>query len=139
MLQLSRQSRRITAIIALVGMLFTQIAVASYVCSHAQSAPGAESTAPAAHVDMHRHFSGGEGEQADNAALCHAHCQPDSQSLDKPASPGISPFAAVALISTVSDAATVFSRKPVAVRVDQRFLVRVTAPPLSIRNCCFRI
>jgi hypothetical protein len=134
-MRLSRQPRLIAALVALISMLFMQLAVAAYACPSQQMGHVAESVSMPAQA--HDEMPGCEGADINASALCHAHCQPDTQSLDKPQSPDVSPFLALALVSTVID--TAFSYPPVSTHRDDRLLRRVISPPLSIRNCCFRI
>lgn len=133
----SRQSQVIAAFIALVSMLFVQLAVAAYACPSRQITQAAEDAAMMAQAGGHEHMADCEGMDADVSALCHAHCQPDTQSLDKPPLPDISPFVAIALVTTVID--FTFAIQPIAAPRDDLSLRRITAPPISIRNCCFRI
>ncbi len=84
-----------------------------------------------------QHMTGCEGEDDGTSGLCHAHCQPDTQSLDKPQLPDVSPFMALALVSTAIDSA--YALQPIVTQRDDQFLKRLTSPPLSIQNCCFRI
>lgn len=136
-MQLSRQSRLVAALVALISLLFMQLAVAAYACPSRQLAQAAELAAMAAQADVHRHMEDCDGADSDTSAICHAHCQPDVQSLDKPDLPDVSPFVAVALVSTVI--APAFSFQPVAARGADLFLRRITSPPLAIQHCCFRI
>ncbi len=136
-MQLSRQHRLIAALIALVSMLFVQLAVAAYACPSRQIAQVAELAATSAHADEHDHANGCEGVDGEKSALCHAHCQPDTQSLDKPQLPDVSPFVGLALVSTIVDPGALF--QPIVATRDDLFLSRITSPPLSIQNCCFRI
>ncbi|WP_168798663.1 hypothetical protein [Herbaspirillum sp. ST 5-3] len=136
-MQLSRQHRLVAAFIALTSMLFVQLAVAAYACPSRQIAQVAELAAMSAHVDEHEHMNGCEGADGEKSALCHAHCQPDSQSLDKPQLPDVSTFMALALVSTVFDSGALL--QPIIAPRADLFLSRITSPPLFIRNCCFRI
>jgi len=67
--------------------------------------------------------------------LCQAHCQAGQQSADK-----YQPPAPIALGASPADfslqvAIPVFSEAP----LQAPHLQRTTAPPVSIRNCCFRL
>lgn len=70
-------------------------------------------------------------------SLCHAQAQVGKQSLDKPALPDVQPFIAVALPLAFDASPPAYNL--IAALPDPFFLTRITAPPLSIRNCCFRI
>ena len=103
-----------------------QLAVAAYACPRMDSAPSASA-------------SGNPVEECDGNApapgLCQAHCQQGNQSVEKPQSPGVPPLPATGLSSPfpATDVATPF------LHLAPPFLARTTAPPLAIRNCCFRI
>ena len=131
-MRLSRQSRVFAAIVALVSVLFTQLAVASYLCPSAQIAQ-----ALAAAV-VHQQQSGCEvPDTAEKPTACHDLGQSRIQSLDKAELPNVAPFTATLLVQSVSHAEQpVQSILPLNASL---FLTRATAPPLSIRNCCFRI
>jgi hypothetical protein len=134
---LSRSSRIVAALIALFSMLFMQLAVASYACPALSAA--AERTAMAA-VDNadDQDMAGCEGRMdASQPGLCHAHSQATKQSLDKAELPHVQPFAAVGPALTLYSIAV--ADFPATVFPEPGSLTRTTAPPLSIRNCCFRI
>ena len=125
-----RRRRLFTVLFALVSLLFMQLAVASYAC------PGTGSTgAAAASSAMPCAESMPRDMDVSNPGLCQAHCQSDHQSADKyelpvlPAMPAIAPsYALDVAISAIPSAP-----------LQAPLLQRTTAPPLSVRNCCFRI
>lgn len=135
-----RLSRLTTAFIALLSILFMQLAVASYACpsvtvpvtgsiglaaAAAESAEWANQAMPGC-VDMDR----------DQPSLCHAHEQAGTQSLDRPDLPQVQPFMAAGLsVLLLTDALVI----PASAVFEEITLTRATAPPLSIQNCCFRI
>jgi hypothetical protein len=114
-MKLPRKHRFLTALIALFGMLFMQLAVASYTCPM----PGCD--------------------QVDQAqpALCHAHCQDGTSSLDKAEAPVVAP-AAVIVFAILAPLEPLAPLGPPGAE-PASFLQRSTAPPISIRHCCFRI
>lgn len=70
-------------------------------------------------------------------SLCHASHETDKQSLDKPATPPLAPFVAVGYGLPISQDLLSFERflgSPAFA-----FLTHATAPPIAVRNCCFRI
>jgi hypothetical protein len=145
-MRLSRQPRLITALLVLFSVLFMQLAVAAHACANLRSAP-APMPAMEMTMTMHGEHAADMPQMADccdtdevatAAALCDQHCQPAVQSLDKPATPDVPPFVAVALIATDTAAATLPAGL-VPSRANGLFSTRINAPPLSIRNCCFRI
>lgn len=125
-----QRHRLITVLFALFSLLFSQFALATYVCpldaAKADMAAMAEAAMPCA---------GDMAQDTEQPGLCHAHCQSQEQSADKVQSP--SPSAAVATGFT-------YTMRPVLIAVPARpgaqaLLLRVTSPPLQVRNCCFRI
>ena len=71
--------------------------------------------------------------------LCHAHSndQASKQSLDKPELPQVAAFASVGLTQIVESSDIVSAA--LSVEPESLVLTRTTAPPIAIRNCCFRI
>jgi hypothetical protein len=131
----SRSTRFLTAIVAMLSILYMQFAVASYVCPGMQA--GSESGAASVHAVM-ADMPNCEGMDAMQPQLCHlyAHGELSKQSLDKPA-PDIPPFVPAALMLQLQLIHAVFipdahPYRPIA-------LTRATAPPVAIRHCCFRI
>lgn len=123
----ARKSRALVALGAIASLLFMQLAVAAYACPHDHSSAAAEVAQDGPGCD--------EMDRAD-PALCHAHCQQQAQSIDKPVAltvPAAMPSGLrVALVQ--AGAALV-----VTARDQHSLLARSTAPPHAIRNCCFRI
>lgn len=129
----NRRHRLITVLFALVSLLFMQLAVAGYACPGsgskiAEAAAMAEAGMPCAEsmpLTM--------DDQQPN--LCHAHCQAGQQSADKhqvPLPVAIDGFPADFSLQV---ALPTFSEAP----LQAPHLQRTTAPPVAIRNCCFRI
>ena len=77
------------------------------------------------------------GMDKEQPSLCHAHDQVGNQSLDKPELPHVQAFIAAALMLVLYDIEAAYS--PSAIQPNFLLLTRTTAPPLSIRNCCFQI
>jgi hypothetical protein len=130
----SRPSRVVAAFIALISILFMQFAVASYAC------PGlaqVEETASAPSTMSGQGLSTCHHVEMEQPGLCHAHIQAVKQSLDKPELPHVQPFVAIRLARLLSSVDVIHS--PPATPVETVQLARATAPPLAIRNCCFRI
>lgn len=137
----TRPPRWITAVVVLFSMLFMQLAVAAYACPGLMES--ASQTMPVEVMSMDQgntatgDMSGCTGADIEQPSLCHAHDHIGNQSLDKPLLPDIGPFIPSALVITLvsldSADGAVYSSS------DATLLTRTTAPPLSIRNCCFRI
>ncbi|GAB3540314.1 hypothetical protein GCM10027343_09220 [Noviherbaspirillum agri] len=136
-MRLTRRSRFATALLALISVLFMQLAVAAYACPSLQPAEAVET---AMQMDMSDHDAqaGCEG-VVDEAqpTLCYAHSQVGNQSLDKPAMPDVPQSVAVVLVPAIADLYAAY--RPPSVHADAAWLMPDSFPPLSIRNCCFRI
>jgi hypothetical protein len=132
-MRLTRSSRWYAAVIAMLSMLFMQLAVAAYACPQlaAGAATGATESAHGHHMSC--------CQQPDpvQPALCHAHGQAGKQSLDKPEPPPVQPFSAVGLAIPLPSVGAVDGRA--SAPADIASLARTTAPPLAIRHCCLRI
>jgi hypothetical protein len=129
-MRLSRQSRLSAALVALFSLLFMQLALSSHSC------PGLTTTSPL-YAASHQGMPGCEESEMAPPSLCHAYQQEGNQSLDKPVMPDVQPFinGALTLVFPNLDPAVL----PVLPAPQNLFLTRTTAPPLAIRNCCFRI
>jgi hypothetical protein len=123
-----RFTRKLAACICLSALVFAQLAVSAYACpalaQTMEAAQQANTTAPPCHdMDM------------DQPALCQVHCQDGLQNINdtQPASAllGFVP----GLIVTIDSASLKHLQLPPA----SPLLLRSTSPPLSVRNCCFRI
>jgi hypothetical protein len=113
-----------------VSILFMQFAVAAYSCPAPNPVLATASAGMCADMDTVKMDPA-------NSALCTQHCQPDKASLDKAEAPMVAPLLVLGillalLIETVS-------RLPLFSFRNFTHLQRATAPPLSIRHCCFRI
>jgi hypothetical protein len=135
-MKLSRPSRFVAAAIALFSILFMQLAVAAYVCPtlsldhHSQTMSASVGVAAAEMPACH------DMDPAE-PSLCHAYGQAGNQSLDKPVVPPLQPFMAVGFGLPVSPLDIIYP--PAFTLPGTTFLTHATAPPLAIRNCCFRI
>lgn len=128
-----RRTRLTTALIALISLMFMQLAVASYVCPVA----GAKAFELSVMAKAGLPCAGSASMNMDNAQpnICQAHCQSDQQSAHTHHVPP--------LVGAV--AASFFYPPPVIVPMSWRLLLqapllrRSTAPALAVRYCCFRI
>lgn len=132
-----RQSRVVTALLALMSVLFMQLAVAAYACPTVTA--GVESVhARLMQADDHADMAGCEGiVDIEQPSLCHAHAQFGDQSTGNAELPNLSPPLALTVIPVLQivDAAS----PPDLDAVATPHLARASAPPLSIQHCCFRI
>jgi len=138
-MRLHRSHTRVVALIALLGVLFTQLALALYVCPSFSGDKEAHQTAPMQMAgDVHSTERGADCVEVDKESpnLCLQYSQAGNQSLDR----GI---AHVPLVLVVLYFAFIFIRSTARCAAYTRFvpdlLKRDTAPPLSIQHCCFRI
>ena len=132
-MKLSRRLRSLAAFLALVGVLFSQLALATYAC------PGAQAMAMAAvAVEASKAAPDcGEGMAESRPALCAAHCQQADQRLDKPAAPAVPAIAWVAILPGLAVLEVAPDAAPPG---EQRsLLARATAPSLAVRHCCLRV
>ena len=130
---LNRRTRLIAVLFALVSLLFMQLAVAGYVCpaagtKAAQTAPMADSNMPCAESMLL---------SLDDAQpnLCKAHCQADQQTADRYELPLPVALGVVPVDFTLTASAALRSGAP----LQSPHLMRTTAPPITISNCCFRL
>ena len=128
----SRPSRFFAALVTLFSLLFTQLAMAAYVCP--QSAPAQVSLSAERSDAVLPDCSEMDTQQP---SLCNAHCDDSKQTLDTPAAPDVGPFVPSTLIFVVHSAS---QASPLLGNADAALpLQRATAPPVAIRNCCFLI
>ena len=130
-MKLSRPSRFLAALVTLFSLLFTQLAVASYACPARDAAVMIMAKA-AVHADM----PGCRDMDQQQPGMCAAHCDAGHQSLDTPGAPHLQAFVAAELTVVLREGAAQFA---IPCRPTETRLTRTTAPPLMIRNCCFRI
>ena len=126
----STRSRHFAALLALVAVLFSQLAVSAFACpgmdGMAQVAAAAEETPP-----CHEQPSPQEP-----TPLCQAHCQQGDQSSDVRGA-SLPVFAMVGLPAALSSRLEV--RAAPILEAQLSLLERPTGPPLAVRHCCFRI
>jgi hypothetical protein len=126
-----RRHRLITVLFALVSLLFMQLAVAGYTCPMASKvsevAAMAEAGMPCA--------SSMATVDTDQPSLCHAHCQSAQQSVDKVQAPAPAGFMLTGFTYTLEPTRASTPTQP----AQAPLLLRSTAPPIAVRNCCFRI
>ena len=128
-----RRHRLITVLIAMVTLLFTQLAVARYVCP-SEMVGGAEYSVVMAHDGMPCATSMPTSMDTGQSGLCQAHCQADQQSAEAYALPVLPVMQAISINFVLQDIITISPGVP----HQAPSLQRTTAPPLSVRNCCFR-
>ena len=134
-MRLSKASRCVAALIALVSIVFAQTALAWYQCPGMNLAGAMETSS--ANDDSTRPMPDCDGMDLAQPSLCQAHAQSNPQSLDKPHPPDVPVLANVLL--AVADDFVESAPASLLPYADSPLLKRITAPPISIRHCCFRI
>ena len=125
----TRRFRLITVILSLWALLFAQVALAAYECKGLGQ--GSEPMEMQASTPCAESIPS----QDRDVGLCHAHCQASGQQADTYQPPVFASSLAFAPARTVVLASTPAS--PVPPPSPQ--LRRSGSPPISVRNCCFRI
>lgn len=128
-----RRFRLITALLLLVSLLFTQLALAGYVCPGGlEKAAQVLATAPA-EMPCAESMAASTDEAQPN--LCHAYCRTGHQTADKYEVPAPLGIGELSVNFLLPDRTAVSLGAPLQLP----HLTRTTAPPLSIRHCCLRI
>ncbi|MBC3915854.1 hypothetical protein H8L32_00020 [Undibacterium sp. CY18W] len=137
-MKISRPSRIIVVFATLCSLLFMQFAVAAYACPGMTAGGGNGSNVISFTADSTA-MPACEGMDKDQPALCHTHAQDplSKQSLDKPQPPDVQPFVSTGLVFIVEAMDVV--AVPLSSHPPSAHLIRSAAPPIAIRNCCFRI
>ena len=129
----NRRTRLTTVLFALICLLFMQWAVAGYACP----STGSKAAEMAAVTEADMPCAATMSINMDDAQphLCQAHCQVSQQSADTYQT------AFPPAIDTLPANLTVQVALPFPPQVPLQLphLQRTTAPPLAIRNCCFRL
>lgn len=122
-----------TVLFALFSLLFMQLAVAGYACP----GNGAKAAEISAMTQAGMPCAESMVMNMDSAQpnLCHAHCQVGQQSADKYQTPSPPAIDTLPADLTLQIAIPLFALAP----LQPPHLQRTTAPPLAIRNCCFRL
>jgi hypothetical protein len=120
---------RFAALLAIAGVLFSQLAVSAYACAGAASMQ-AMAVAAGEMPGCDEMPAAGE-----RSAICQAHCEQGNQSLDKA---GVTVTAA-AMASPCAAVEWVMPREGPAAPAQASLLERPTGPPLAVRHCRFRI
>lgn len=130
----SRSTRFVAAVIAVISLLFTQLAMASYAC------PGATTPARMTMAVADNGMSGMDhciGMDKAQPTLCHAHIHSDPQSLNKPDLPTVLPFLVIGPILSVVLLDHGVAPRDVFTTIPS--LSHATEPTIAVRHCCFRI
>lgn len=134
-MKLPRKCRMLTALVALFGMLFMQLAMASHACPVLLAGHG-KVAGVTSHTAMQSMPDCDEPDSA-NLALCQAHCQDAKTALDKPQMPPIAQ--AVAIVSSILTPLDPWIPIALPAFASDFSLQRIASPPISIRHCCLRV
>ena len=129
-------NRLATVLFALASLLFMQFAVAAYACPLGTGAAlkSAQMTAMVrSGMPCAESMSLSMDDEQPN--LCQAHCQTGQQTADKYELSAPVAIGALPADFTLPVTVPVFLGAP----LQAPHLKRTTAPPLAIRNCCFRL
>jgi hypothetical protein len=129
----SRLTRLVATVVAVISLLFAQLAVAAYACPGMAAPERVAANAMKAMEGM-EHCTGMDKVQPN---LCHAHNHTSQQSLDRPDLPPVPPFLASGLVQMVVMPELIVPPSHAAPAIPS--MARATSPPLAIRLCCFRI
>jgi hypothetical protein len=133
----SSRHRLFGAFIALIGMVFMQLAVAGYLCPNTNQGPDEVAMVMTPDMPDMPDMPGCDKLDPVQPSLCHVQAHANHQSLDKPPLPDVQPFVPGALALVVKSIEPAY-HSPVRPQFGS-LLTHATAPPLSIQNCCFRI
>jgi hypothetical protein len=133
-MKLTRRSRFINALVALVSVLFMQLATAAYACPDLQLGKADQAMAVADALDADAMPECAKIDQQ-RANLCKAHCDVASQSVDT------SPHAIIEapVMTLLAVVAATDIHRPTKATSQSSLLTRITAPPPSLRFCVLRI
>lgn len=129
----TRRTCLITTLLALVSLLFMQLAVASYACPGS----GAKIAEIAAMAEAGMPCVESVAISMDDAQpnLCQAHCQTGQQTADKYELSAPAAIGSLPADFTLPVTVPVFLGTP----LQATHLTRTTTPPLAVSNCCFRL
>jgi hypothetical protein len=132
-LLVTRRFRFLTVLFSLLALLLSSAALAGYACP--DSAKAFE-VAQMVEAGMPCADSMSRAMDEEQPGLCHAHCQLGQQTADSFHPPAFADLMQMGAVLVVRGAPPV---SLLADGLDGTPLPRETGPPLSIRNCCFRI
>ena len=121
---MNKRRRRVAGWIGIFALLFAQLAIAAHACP--MTAPAQDRTAAMAPCHL---------PDVMPSNLCHEHGQQGGQVLDQTPNSAIPDNFVPAFFATLPLLAAI----PAPLMLTMPSPSRATAPPLTIRNCCFRI
>lgn len=136
-MHLTRRSRMLTALLALISLLFMQWALAAHPCHAGQPALNSVMSQAKAMAMPDCGMTSSEKTSSTDVSLCHEHCAQGKQSLDRTPAPDVTPFIPVLLVQCSLQ--YVSTSSPIPKHYPDVSLADREAPSLAIRHCCFRI
>lgn len=130
----NRRTRFATALLALLSLLFMQLAVAGYACP-VNAPQHAADMAAMAEAGMPCAQAMGLAQDGEQPGLCQAHCKADSQSAERYQPPPSIDSHALPAACLMAFALPLLAAAP----LQSAHLKRTTAPPLAIRHCRLRL
>jgi hypothetical protein len=123
-MRLHPRHRRWIALLALLGMLFQQLAMASYICPIESGRSGAAAMTAPCHAcpDVDK-------------ARCQQHCFPQPPTGDHPPMPTVPALLPATTWLVQSDRCL----SPAYDTRDAHIVARATAPPLTVQHCTFQL
>ena len=119
-------TRKLASLLGIVAVVFAQLAVSAYACP--MQFIGDDDAVVAFEPRS-------SGRDAESPALCKKHCENGQQIVNDAPQPLVAVTFAPALnVTPATNRAVHLSATAVSPS-----LLRVTAPPLAVRNCCYRI
>lgn len=121
---LTRRRRRWIALFALLGLLFQQFAMATYLCPQVAAAIASVDAEPPCHA-----------QDRSDPGRCREHCSPTSGKVDQAPALSVPPALAPATAWAVAPSRTL----PAAGHDGAPRLVKAHPPPLNVRFCSYQI
>ncbi len=129
---MNRFTRKLVSLLAIFAVLTAQLAVSAYACPM-QFMGMDEAVVEADALAATANDAVSSVPDAASPALCQKHCEQGQQNVnDTPQPQAHVSLAAVFIVTPLIDTTT-------SATAPTPFLLHATSPPLSIRNCCFRI
>lgn len=125
----NRRLRFLAAFIAVFGVLFAQLAVATYACPLPWMDAAPVEQAADTHDCCGKSMVDGE------EGICQAHCQQGDQSLEKRSAPSVDPAASPPALLPPPRLTPVDGPPSLELPL---LLARRTTPSVAVRNCCLR-
>jgi hypothetical protein len=125
----NRFVQKLASILGIAALLFAQVAVSAYACPMQFMQQDASVAMSGGYEET------SDAPDADSSPLCQKHCEGGQQNVNDTVQAPIFVAVETGRVAPQSLATTALIEPTVSLS----FLSHSTSPPLSIRNCCFRI